>query len=177
MIGPYQRSGRNPYDVRRDCSGNSLCYDELDWISEYLNKKDVQDALGVEVSDYQSCNFDINRNFLFQGDWMKPFHRLVPGILEQIPILIYAGDADFICNWLGNKAWTEALEWPGQKKYAAAPFDSLKLTADGSKIGHVKSSGNFTFIQLHAGGHMVPYDQPEASLDMLNRWLFGEWKA
>lgn len=90
MIGPYQRSGRNPYDVRRDCSGNSLCYDELDWIQEYLNKKDVQDALGVEVSDYQSCNFDINRNFLFQGDWMKPFHRLVPGILEQIPILIYA---------------------------------------------------------------------------------------
>jgi cathepsin A (carboxypeptidase C) len=75
-----------------------LCYSALGWISEYLNKKDVQAELGVEVSTYDSCNFDINRNFLFQGDWMQPFHRLVPGILEQIPVLIYAGDADFICN-------------------------------------------------------------------------------
>jgi cathepsin A (carboxypeptidase C) len=56
------------------------------------------EALGVEVSGYDSCNFDINRNFLFQGDWMQPFHRLVPGILEEIPVLIYAGDADYICN-------------------------------------------------------------------------------
>jgi cathepsin A (carboxypeptidase C) len=88
---------------------------------------------------------------------------------------IFQGDADFICNWLGNKAWTEALEWPGQKGYVAAPFDPLKLAASGKEVGHVKSSGNFTFIQLHAGGHMVPYDQPESSLDMLNRWLSGEW--
>ena len=51
------------------------------------------EALGAEVDSYESCNFDINRNFLFQGDWMQPFHRLVPGILERIPVLIYAGDA------------------------------------------------------------------------------------
>jgi cathepsin A (carboxypeptidase C) len=90
MIGPYQRTGRNPYDVRKDCKGSNLCYDELDWISEYLNRADVQKALGAEVHNYESCNFDINRNFLFQGDWMKPFHRLVPNILAEIPVLIYA---------------------------------------------------------------------------------------
>ncbi|KAK5163498.1 uncharacterized protein LTR77_010680 [Saxophila tyrrhenica] len=175
MIGPYQRSGRNPYDVRKDCKGNSLCYDELDWIQEYLNKDDVMEALGAEVDSYDSCNFDINRNFLFQGDWMQPFHRLVPGILEEIPVLVYAGDADFICNWLGNLAWTTELEWPGQKAYAKAPLDDFKLEEDGTKLGSVKSSGNFTFIRVHAGGHMVPYDQPVASLEMLNRWLSGEW--
>lgn len=175
MIGPYQKSGRNPYDVRKDCSGNSLCYDELDWIQEYLNRKDVMKALGAEVSSYDSCNFDINRNFLFQGDWMKPFHRLVPGILKEIPVLIYAGDADFICNWLGNLGWTNELEWSGQKDYQSAELKDFKLLDDGSKIGSVKSSGNFTFMRLHAGGHMVPYDQPVASLEMLNRWLAGEW--
>jgi cathepsin A (carboxypeptidase C) len=81
-----------------------------------------------------------------------------------------------ICNWLGNKAWTEALEWPGQGGYKKATFDDLKLSSDKKKtIGNVKSSGNFTFIKIHAAGHMVPFDQPEASLDMLNRWLSGEW--
>ena len=177
MIGPYQKSGQNPYDVRKKCGSNSLCYDELDWISEYLNRKDVMKALGAEVSKYDSCNFDINRNFLFQGDWMQPFHRLVPGLLEKIPVLIYAGDADFICNWLGNLAWTNALEWPGQKAYAKAPLEDFLLDEDGTKLGSIKSSGNFTFMRLHAGGHMVPYDQPVASLEMLNRWLAGEWTA
>lgn len=91
MIGPYQRTGQNVYDVRGKCEDSSnLCYSELGWISSYLNQKQVQKALGAEVSSYDSCNFDINRNFLFQGDWMQPFHRLVPGILEQIPVLIYA---------------------------------------------------------------------------------------
>ena len=175
LIGPYQRTGQNPYDVRVKCKGGNLCYDELDWIQEYLNKPEVMKALGAEVSSYDSCNFDINRNFLFAGDWMQPFHRLVPGILKEIPVLIYAGDADFICNWLGNLAWTMELEWPGQKSYVKAPLKDLELLDDGSKIGVVKSASNFTFMRLHAGGHMVPYDQPVASLDMLNRWLAGEW--
>lgn len=175
ILAPYQRSGANPYDVRKKCTGNSLCYDELDWIQAYLNKPEVMKALGAEVSKYDSCNFDINRNFLFAGDWMQPFHRLVPGILEEIPVLIYAGDADFICNWLGNLAWTSVLEWPGQKSYQKAPIEDFKLSDDNSKIGSIKTSGNFTFMRLHGGGHMVPYDQPVASLDMLNRWIGGEW--
>lgn len=83
-----------------------------------------------------------------------------------------------ICNWLGNKAWTEALSWPGQKSYAKASYDDLYLSSDSKKqIGSVKSSGNFTFIRIGGGGHMVPYDQPEASLDFVNRWVGGEWLA
>jgi len=98
MIGPYQKTGYNVYDMRGKCEdASNLCYSALGWISDYLNQKAVMSELGVEVSKYDSCNFDINRNFLFAGDWMQPFHRLVPGILKEIPVLIYAGDADYIC--------------------------------------------------------------------------------
>ncbi|MCJ1369323.1 hypothetical protein MMC20_000533 [Loxospora ochrophaea] len=175
ILAPYQRTGQNPYDVRTKCEGGDLCYTQLGDITKWLNKPEVIKSLGAEVESYDSCNFDINRNFLFNGDWMQPFHRLVPGILEQIPVLIYAGDADFICNWLGNHAWTEALEWPGQKSFNKAEMTDLNLGSDGSKYGEVKSSGNFTFMRVHAAGHMVPLDQPEASLDFLNRWIGGEW--
>jgi len=177
MIGPYQRTGQNVYDIRSKCEGGSLCYNDLEWITSYLNHADVQKALGAEVSSYESCNFDINRNFLFQGDWMKPFHRLVPGILEKIPVLIYAGDADYICNWLGNQAWAEALEWPGQKDYNKEKMADIILSDSKKKIGEYKASGNFSFMRLYAGGHMVPHDQPEASLDFFNRWLSGEFLA
>jgi cathepsin A (carboxypeptidase C) len=176
LIGPYQRTGQNVYDIRGKCEDSSnLCYSGLGYISDYLNQQSVMDALGAEVSGYESCNFDINRNFLFQGDWMQPFHRLVPGILEEIPVLIYAGDADYICNWLGNRAWTEALEWPGQKAFNKAEVKDLKLAGASEEYGKVKSSGNFTFMQIYQAGHMVPMDQPENSLDFLNRWLNGEW--
>ncbi|MCJ1311540.1 hypothetical protein MMC25_005213 [Agyrium rufum] len=178
MIGPYQRTGQNVYDVRGKCEDSSnLCYSALGYITKWLNKPEVMKALGVEVDSYDSCNFDINRNFLFQGDWMQPFHRLVPDIIDQIPVLIYAGDADYICNWLGNHAWTEALEWPGQKSFNKLSLEPLTLAgaSDGKETGQVKSHGNFTFMRLFGAGHMVPYNQPEASLDFLNRWIGGEW--
>jgi cathepsin A (carboxypeptidase C) len=149
MIGPYQRTGKNVYDIREDCKGNSLCYDEIEWIGQYLNQDKVRNALGAEVTSYDSCNMDINRNFLMNGDWMLPFHTYVADLLHAgVPVLVYAGDADYICNWLGNKAWTE-------------------------KYGEFKEAGNFTFLRLFQGGHMIPYDQPLASLGMINRWLAG----
>ena len=31
----------------------------------------------------------------------------IPELLANgVKVLIYAGDCDFICNWIGNKAWT-----------------------------------------------------------------------
>ena len=179
LIGPYQRTGLNPYDIRGQCEDSSnLCYKGMGYVSEYLNKAETREAVGAEVDGYESCNFDINRNFVLHGDWMKPYHRLVPDLLEQIPVLIYAGDADFICNWLGNKAWSEALEWPQQEEYASAPLKDIKVVdqqSKGKKIGQVKSHGNFTFMRLYGGGHMVPMDQPEAGLEFFNRWIGGEW--
>lgn len=97
MMGPYQKTGRNVYDIRGNCEGNSLCYEQLDWIQTYLNQPKVMKDLGAEVESYESCNMNINRNFLFNGDWMKPYYLAVPVLLEAgIPVLIYAGDADFM---------------------------------------------------------------------------------
>lgn len=179
QIGPYQRTGQNVYDIRGKCEDSSnLCYKGMGWVSEYLNKESVRNALGAEVDGYDSCNFDINRNFLFNGDWFKPYHRLVPGLLEQIPVLIYAGDADFICNWLGNQAWSNALEWPGQKEFSSKKLEPLKVVNNehvGKEIGQIKSHGNFTFTRIYGAGHMVPMDQPEAGLEFFNRWIGGEW--
>lgn len=76
-------------------------------------------------------------------------------------VLIYAGDADFICNWLGNQAWTEALEWPGQKDFNKAAIKDIKLD-DGKDYGKIKTSGNLTFLQVYGAGHMVPSSSPSS---------------
>lgn len=175
QMGPYQRTGRNVYDIRTMCEGSSLCYKDLEYIDNYLNLPEVKKALGAEVDEYQSCNFDINRNFMFAGDWMKPYQKNVIDLLEKdLPVLIYAGDKDFICNWLGNQAWTNKLEWSGSQGFSKAPVRSWKV--DGKEAGEVKNYKHFTFLRVFGGGHMVPYDQPENALDMVNRWIKGDYK-
>ena len=34
-----------------------------------------------------------------------------------IPVLIYNGDQDFICNWRGGEMWTNALVWDYQDEF------------------------------------------------------------
>ncbi|CCF60031.1 hypothetical protein KAFR_0I02520 [Kazachstania africana CBS 2517] len=176
QLAPFQRTGKNVYDVRKDCEGQ-LCYKDMEVIDKYLNMKYVQDAIGAEVSTYESCNFDINRNFLFNGDWMKPYHRAVTDLLEQdLPVLIYAGDKDFICNWLGNQAWTNELPWKHHEEFSKQPVRDWTAEATGEVAGEVKSYDKLTFLRIFDGGHMVPYDVPENALSMLNEWLSNDYQ-
>ncbi|ODV96937.1 hypothetical protein PACTADRAFT_38824 [Pachysolen tannophilus NRRL Y-2460] len=174
QIGPYQKTGRNVYDIRKMCEGSSLCYKGLEYIDTYLNQADVKEKLGVEVDTYESCNFDVNRNFVFAGDWMKPYFKKVTELLDGgLPVLIYAGDKDFICNWLGNQAWTNSLPWSGADSFQASKVKSWAV--DGKEAGKVKNSDIFTFMRVYGGGHMVPYDQPESSLALVNTWISGDY--
>lgn len=176
LLNPYQQTGRNVYDVREPCEDQeNLCYPVQGYISDWLNQQSVMDGVGAEVDSFDSCSGEINSAFSNAGDWNQPFHRKVTELLEKIPVLIYAGDADYICNWLGNKAWTDALEWAGHDEYKGKPLGDILLGGNGNVTGQVKNHGGLAFIAIHEAGHMLPYDQPEAGLDFFNRWLSGEW--
>lgn len=181
QVIPYTNTGMNPYDIRDPCESQAeLCYAEISYATKYLNRAEVKAAVGAEVDEYGSCNWRVNRAFMMTGDWMKPVYRRHAAILERkIPTLIYAGDADFICNWLGIHAWTEALEWAHKDEFNAAEFEDLFLPEgeEDGPYGRVKSSHNFTFLQLYEAGHLVPHDQPRAANDMINRWVRGEFWA
>ena len=49
---------------------------------------------------------------------IHPYLDLFLNQKEQV--LIYSGDVDYICNWLGNKKWVKALEWEGQEQFNQA---------------------------------------------------------
>ncbi|KAJ1949734.1 hypothetical protein FBU59_001011 [Linderina macrospora] len=170
MMVAYQQSGANPYDVRIPCEGSNLCYPIMSDIDTFLNDPAVQQELGSDVSKFESCSQKVYGGFILNGDWMKPYHREVPPLLDAgIRVLIYAGDADWICNWYGNKAWSEALEWSGKGGFQAEK--DADWVVDGKAAGEARSYKNFSFLRVFGAGHMVPYDQPENALDMINRWI------
>jgi cathepsin A (carboxypeptidase C) len=160
MIQPFQSTGLNIYDIRKKCDpANSLCYDILNDIESFLNDPRVQSELGVDVH-YEGCKRDINMNFLLAGDWMRPYVNYVAPILEAgVKVLIYAGDADYICNHFGNKAWTLALEWSGQEAFNNAKDSKWTSKLTGKAAGEFRMARNFAFLRVYEAGHMVPYDQ------------------
>lgn len=176
LFAPYQETGLNPYDIRKECPDGGLCYVEQDYIDEYLNLEFVKDAVGAETESFTGCDETVFRNFILSGDGMKPFQQYVAELLEKdIPVLLYEGDKDVICNWLGNHAWSDALEYSKHDLFEVQPLRPWR-TRDGVLAGEVKNYDKFTFVRVYDAGHMVPYDQPENSLDLVNRWILGDYK-
>ncbi|KAJ6508438.1 Alpha/Beta hydrolase protein [Mycena sanguinolenta] len=170
---------RNMYDVRMPCDREvdpPLCYAELDWVDEYMNIPEVKHALGVDqrAPDFVSCNDDMNKNFLFHGDGMRNSKRLLTELVDEgIRLLVYAGNVDMMCNYMGESQWIAQLPSTHKDAFNDAPF--LPWTVSDRQAGVVRSAGegagNITYLTVFEAGHMVPHDQPEAALDMLNKWI------
>lgn len=157
---------KNYYDIRKKCQGN-LCYDFSN-VENFLNQESVKDILGVGGIDFVSCSSVVHEAMIM--DWMRNLEVEIPPLLENgIKLLVYAGEYDLICNWLGNSRWVHAMEWSGQKEFVAA--STIPFSVNRVEAGLQKAYGPLTFLKVHKSGHMVPMDQPKASLEMLRRWM------
>lgn len=174
FLDPMRNQKINAYDVRMVCDGEE-CYPEQALIAKYLNTPEVQAALGAEVEVFEECSESVFLGFILTADQMHPYHEKVAALLDQgLPVLIYAGDKDYICNWLGNRAWTNELEYSHHEEFSSAQVRKFH-TPSGKYAGDVQNYGNFTFIRMFDAGHMVPYDQPESAFAVFNDWIGGDY--
>lgn len=66
-----------------------------------LNQRWVQNALGVGDIEFVSCSSTVYQAMML--DWMRNLEVGIPALLEDgIQLLVYAGEYDLICNWLGE---------------------------------------------------------------------------
>lgn len=139
LVAPYSASGLNVYDVRQKCKHPPLCYD-FSSVEKFLQLDSTLKALHVssKSAKWESCNMEVHAGFTY--DWMKNFQQLVVPMLEGgVRGLVYAGDADFIVNWLGCKAWTLELEWSKHAQFASA--EDKDWVVGGKKAGKVRRAG------------------------------------
>ncbi|XP_034687554.1 serine carboxypeptidase-like [Vitis riparia] len=159
----------NYYDIRKQCEG-SLCYDFSN-LENFMGLQSVKEAIGVGDMEFVSCSSEVYN--AMQRDWMRDMEVGIPALLEDgIKMLIYAGEYDLICNWLGNSNWVHAMKWSGQKDFEASP--TVPYLVDGKEAGQLKYHGRLAFLKVHNAGHMVPMDQPKAALQMLKTWTQGK---
>ncbi|KAG2214852.1 hypothetical protein INT46_000150 [Mucor plumbeus] len=175
QTGAFDETGLNPYDIRKKCEGDSgLCYDLIESIEIYANKEDVRETLGVDekAGKYAGCSDSVGYRFYQTGDGSKDYSKHVAETLEAgVRVLLYVGEMDWICNWIGNLAWSLDMEWSGKQGYNESPTEKWFSDLTGNHAGDVRTFENLTFLRIFDAGHMVPYDQPENALDFFNKWL------
>jgi cathepsin A (carboxypeptidase C) len=154
----------NLYDIRLPCEG-PLCYD-FSFVDNFLDQPKVKKALGVTGRSWEECNNDVHR--ALSDDWMTDLTADVSFLIQKgLQVLIYHGDQDFICNWKGGETVSNNFDWSGKEKFANMGYSKWE------DWGEVKHLDNLTFLRIFKAGHMVPMDQPEAALVMLDRFMKG----
>lgn len=171
IISPFQATGLSPYDVTQECTYPPLCT-YTGGMTRFLNTPAVQHELGVELVLWLPCNPIVSE--FFMADWPHNFEQdLTPLLDGGLDVLMYYGDDDFICNWLGGNATAYNIAWSGTSQFQAAPMQTWTTSA-GTVAGQVRHYANMQFARVYNASHMVPSKQPAVALDMINTFMAGQ---
>lgn len=163
------------YDLRRRRE-----YDSRDNVGKFVNRPDVKVALHAQPdATFVACSDNVAD--ALGPDVMKSVKHLIPDILVHIPVLLYQGQFDLQDGVATSQAWISTLRWPGQRAFKHAKRHIWRLpirTHDGGVeqgakcvAGYVKSAGPLTQVVITNAGHMLPHDQGEAAVTMLENWV------
>ena len=154
IIGNPLHPKFNVYDIREPCTNPPLCYD-FSQSDTFLNDVSVQQALGVNKK-WVECDEMVHTYLL--GDWMTNLVFKVGSILDNtdVEVLVYSGDKDWICNWRGGEAWTNAMHWKSHAEFNQQNMEGWSV--DSQPAGEMRQYGNLHFLRVFEAGHMVPMD-------------------
>ncbi|KAJ7275093.1 Alpha/Beta hydrolase protein [Mycena rebaudengoi] len=176
LFEPNMKSDLNWYDLRKKCKAADRpehCYEETQWIEMWLNNPTVKAALGVDLErSFRSFNMDMNRGFNLRGDGVRSAAKLLPELINGgVKLLVYAGKADMMANYMGNERWVDALETKFKAEFSEAKSLSWFASDSDQMAGVVRTAGGITFATVFEAGHMTAHDQPAAIHDLFTRWI------
>ncbi|KAG7494260.1 lysosomal protective protein [Solea senegalensis] len=135
----------------------------------YLNNPYVRDALHISPAalPWTICSSEVNLNYgRLYMDVRKQYEKLLAALKYRV--LVYNGDVDMACNFMGDEWFVEALHQQVTVQRRPWFYDA----DDGRQVGgFVKEFGNMTFLTVKGSGHMVPSDKPAAAFTMFSNFI------
>ncbi|KAJ2713185.1 hypothetical protein H4R19_002377 [Coemansia spiralis] len=195
--GSCIRLAPEPWRASAQCAAaDSYCNSPLSWTTtvstydvrpkarmvpddyvDYLRTPEFTRAVGASSSiDYVECSDPVFDRFTATADGMSRSAKssLAYTLDRNIPVLLYTGDADYICNWYGTVDVIRALDWHGKDAMSAAtvqPWTWLAQSGENIAAGQLVAAANLAFLRVYEAGHEVPYYQPKAALYMLAQFM------
>lgn len=133
-------------------------------VKKYLNQPSVRKALHIptSVQDWDICSLDVEIGYKRLYDTMRP--QILKLIGSGLRGLIYNGDVDMACNFLGDEWFANNLGLKVLSSYAPWKLND-------QIGGFVKYYKNLSFLTIRGSGHMVPQDKPAQAYHMISNFL------
>lgn len=105
-----------------------------------------------------------------------PAVALLPSLLEHVPILLFSGDQDLICNHLGTEDMIHHMTWLNGTGFEDPPGSGYwaprePWSFDGEAAGFYQTARKLTYVLYYNSSHMVPFDYSRRTRDMLDRFV------
>lgn len=120
----------------------------------WLTSSEVVNAIGAELP-FTPGNQDIAKNFQDKGDWMRSTKPRLERVIDaDVRVILYVGDADFLCNYMGVEVLSDNLQTRFSTEYAKQEW--ANFTVNSVNAGIYKNAGTFSYARLFGAGHLVP---------------------
>ncbi|KAK1977907.1 serine carboxypeptidase [Colletotrichum cereale] len=137
-----------------------------DRYSRYLERPEVLKAIGA-ASPYQECPQAPFDKFTSTGDGQRPFLKKLQDVTKtDVQVLIWAGDSDWICNYVGVYNVVKKI---GGEEFANATMKDFNL--NGKKRGEYKTVKNLSWLRVYDAGHEIPAYQPEVAFEVFRQTM------
>ncbi|XP_052806864.1 probable serine carboxypeptidase CPVL isoform X2 [Mya arenaria] len=102
-------------------------------------------------------------------DTVKPW---VAVLMDNYKVMMYTGQLDIIVAIPLTEAFLQTVQWSGLDRYKSADRMIWRINdSDKEVAGYVRQVDNFYQVIVRGGGHILPYDQPARSFDMITRFI------
>ncbi|ONH65792.1 Pheromone-processing carboxypeptidase KEX1 [Cyberlindnera fabianii] len=141
---------------------------ELPYATTWLNRDDVTLAINLDPARANWTECASPPHVALTNKNSRPSIHFFPQLLERIPIMLFNGNEDIICNNLGVETMISKLTWGGVTGFGDDVVTYNWNLGTNSSSGTVKSARNLTFVDVYGASHMVAVDKSPESRGLVD---------
>ncbi|KAJ2826917.1 Cell death protease [Coemansia sp. 'formosensis'] len=166
--GPAPGMCYNMYDLRLTDTQPSCGMNwpsEIGSYTEYLNREDVQKAINVRRAPavWTECS-ELPNKKLKNDDSPPASIPLRNALNSGVPVLLFVGKEDYLCNYVGTEWSIGNMTWAGGQGFVDSVKSEWRI--NGQVVGKVESDRGLTYALIYNASHMVGVDRPREILDV-----------
>lgn len=146
--------------------------EEFNYYNSYLALPETRNAIHVGNLTYNDGK-NVEKKLL--NDFIQSVKPWISVLMDNYKVLIYSGQLDIIVAAPLTESFLKSVDWRYANEYRSAEKFIWKVSSEDKEVaGYVRQVHNFAQVIVRNAGHILPYDQPRASFDMIRRFVNNE---
>ncbi|ELU03509.1 hypothetical protein CAPTEDRAFT_187771 [Capitella teleta] len=138
----------------------------------YLNDPAVREALHIprdlpDTGEWRLCSY--RPNYQKDGAHAEMTDYFLRVLVKNKRILMYYGEADIICNYLGGRWFVQSLNQPVVKEHTTWRY--FDKHAEIQVGGGVEEYRNLLYVSVKGAGHFVPKQTADKAFFLFRQFI------